>query len=74
MRLKDKVAVVTGAASGIGRAGALEFARAGARVVVADVNGEGAQATVKRITDAGGTALAGRMRCGGCPLGGGAGR
>ena len=57
MRLQDKVAVVTGAASGIGRAGALEFAKAGARVVVADLNGAGARATAKQITDAGGTAL-----------------
>jgi NAD(P)-dependent dehydrogenase (short-subunit alcohol dehydrogenase family) len=57
MRLRDKVAVVTGAASGIGRAGALEFAKEGARVVVADINRAGAQVTAKRITDAGGAAL-----------------
>jgi NAD(P)-dependent dehydrogenase (short-subunit alcohol dehydrogenase family) len=57
MRLRDKVAVVTGAASGIGRAGALEFAKEGARVVVADLNCAGAQATAERITDAGGVAL-----------------
>ena len=40
MRLKDKVALVTGAASGIGRASALKFAREGAKVVVVDVQRE----------------------------------
>jgi len=40
MRLKDKVALITGVASGIGRESALLFAREGARVVVADVNDE----------------------------------
>ena len=43
MRLKDKVAVITGAGSGIGRACALEFAKAGAKVVVADLNLQGAR-------------------------------
>lgn len=43
-RLDDKVAVVTGAAQGIGRAIAVRLAADGARVVVADLNGEGAQA------------------------------
>ena len=46
MRLKDKVAVVTGAATGIGRASALLFAREGARVVIGDVNEVEAQQTV----------------------------
>ncbi|MDE2356530.1 MAG: SDR family oxidoreductase [Alphaproteobacteria bacterium] len=46
MELKDRIAVVTGAASGIGKAMAERFARAGARkVICADLNGEGALAT-----------------------------
>jgi len=56
MRLNNKVAVITGAASGIGRASALLFGREGARVVVADVqDGEG-QSTVDAIRAAGGQA------------------
>ncbi len=38
MKLENKVAVITGAGSGIGRAAALKFAREGARVVVAEYN------------------------------------
>lgn len=49
MNLKDRVAVITGAGAGIGRASALEFARAGARVVVADINAAGAQETARQI-------------------------
>lgn len=48
-----KVAIVTGAAGGIGRASALAFARAGARVVVADVNAAGGNETVALVRDAG---------------------
>ena len=44
MRLKDKVAIVTGAASGFGRGIAELFAAEGARIVIADLNGEGARA------------------------------
>lgn len=49
MELKNKVAVITGAASGIGRACAEAFAAAGARVMVADLNGEGARAVASAI-------------------------
>jgi NAD(P)-dependent dehydrogenase (short-subunit alcohol dehydrogenase family) len=56
MRLKDKVALITGGSSGIGRETALLFAREGAKVVVADVNDDEGQATVNMITEAGGTA------------------
>lgn len=58
MRLKDRVAVVTGGGSGIGRASAKEFSREGARVVVADINFDDAQKTVEHIQSAGGTARA----------------
>jgi NAD(P)-dependent dehydrogenase (short-subunit alcohol dehydrogenase family) len=56
-----KVAFVTGAASGIGRAAALAFARAGAGVVVADVAEGGNRETARMIEQAGGRALA--VRC-----------
>lgn len=56
MILKDRVAVVTGAGSGIARAGAEILAREGALVVVADRNAEGGEETVHRITQAGGRA------------------
>ena len=48
-RLQDKVAIITGAASGIGRATARLFAREGAQVVVADIDAEGAQKTSAEI-------------------------
>ena len=56
MRLKDKVSLITGAASGIGAATARTFAREGAAVVVADINDEGGDRMVNQIRDAGGTA------------------
>jgi NAD(P)-dependent dehydrogenase (short-subunit alcohol dehydrogenase family) len=56
-----KVAFVTGAATGIGRAGALAFAREGASVVVADVSEQGNQETARLIEKQGGRALA--VRC-----------
>jgi NAD(P)-dependent dehydrogenase (short-subunit alcohol dehydrogenase family) len=55
--LKDKVALITGGGSGIGRATALIFAREGARVAVADVNLKGAEETVAMIRNSGGEAL-----------------
>jgi NAD(P)-dependent dehydrogenase (short-subunit alcohol dehydrogenase family) len=56
MRLKDKVALITGAASGIGQASALKFAREGAKVVAADVQVEENEGTVRTIIAEGGTA------------------
>src|SRR2546423_713687 len=60
-RLQDKVALVTGAASGMGRAIARRYAEEGARVVIADLNGAAAQQTVDAIVAAGGTAMAAAM-------------
>lgn len=57
MRLKDKVAVVTGAASGIGLEIAHLFAREGAKVIIADVNAEAANAAADAIKQAKGQAL-----------------
>ena len=56
-----KVAFITGAANGIGRAAALAFAREGASVVVADVSEQGNQETARMIEEAGGRTLA--VRC-----------
>src|SRR5688572_29183427 len=56
MRLAGKIGIVTAAASGMGRAGALRFAREGAQVAVVDVDGAGVQRVVGEITAAGGTA------------------
>jgi NAD(P)-dependent dehydrogenase (short-subunit alcohol dehydrogenase family) len=56
-RVENKVALMTGGGSGIGRATALLFAREGAKVLVADYNAEGGERTVKTIRDAGGTAV-----------------
>jgi NAD(P)-dependent dehydrogenase (short-subunit alcohol dehydrogenase family) len=57
VRLPGKVAVITGAASGIGRASALLFAREGAAVVLTDVNETGGQAVAAEITNLGGRAI-----------------
>src|SRR6266487_347743 len=57
MRLAGKAAVITGGASGFGRASALRFAREGAVVMVADLDGGGAEAVAREIRAAGGHAL-----------------
>lgn len=56
-KLEGKVALVTGAGSGIGRASALGFTREGAKVIVNDISVEGGEETVRRIRDAGGEAV-----------------
>jgi NAD(P)-dependent dehydrogenase (short-subunit alcohol dehydrogenase family) len=58
MRLEDKVAIVTGAAHGMGEAEARLFAQEGAKVVVADVLGEQAEAVAADIRAGGGEAIA----------------
>jgi 2-hydroxycyclohexanecarboxyl-CoA dehydrogenase len=57
-RLKDKVAIVTGSAQGIGRAIAMRLASEGAKVAIADLDFEGAGRTAEEIKKAGGNALA----------------
>jgi 3-hydroxybutyrate dehydrogenase len=57
MKLKDKVAIVTGAASGIGKDIALRFAREGAKVAIADLNKTAADATAAEINAAKGQAM-----------------
>src|SRR5215831_11725816 len=57
MKLKDKSAIVTGAASGIGKDIALVYAREGAKVAIADLNLEAANATAKEIRASGGQAM-----------------
>jgi NAD(P)-dependent dehydrogenase (short-subunit alcohol dehydrogenase family) len=57
MRLRDKVCVVTGSGSGIGRATAIEMAREGGKVVVSDLNDDQGAETVAAITGAGGEAV-----------------
>ena len=56
-RMKDKTAIVTGAAKGMGRSHAMVLAREGARVVVADLDEAGGLAVVSEIEAAGGTAM-----------------
>ena len=56
MRLKNKIGIVTAAASGMGRAGAVRFAREGAAVGVVDIDRAGVEAVVAEIAAAGGRA------------------
>ena len=58
MKLQDKVCIVTGAASGIGKEIAFTYAREGGKVVIADMNKAAAQAAADEIVTAGGTAMA----------------
>ncbi len=58
MKLQNKVCIVTGAASGIGKAIATTYAREGAKVAIADMNETAARAVADEITAAGGTAMA----------------
>ncbi|MEA2986819.1 MAG: 3-hydroxybutyrate dehydrogenase, partial [Alphaproteobacteria bacterium] len=57
MRLKDKVAVVTGAASGIGKEIAVIFAREGAKIAVADLDAKAADATAREIDSGSNSAI-----------------
>ncbi len=57
MRLKDKVAIITGAADGIGKAVAVRFSQEGAKVVMADINTEKGTEAVRKICENGGEAL-----------------
>lgn len=57
MRLQGKIAIITGAGSGMGRATAIRFTEEGAKVVVADINEEGGRETVEMIKSNGGEAV-----------------
>ena len=57
MRLKDKVAIITGAGQGIGHATAIKFAQEGAKVALCDINRPGVDAAVEAIIASGGQAL-----------------
>src|SRR5258705_14001210 len=57
MKLEDKVAVVSGAGRGLGRASALRFAREGAKVVAVDIYEKNVNETAKMITEEGGVAV-----------------
>ncbi len=63
MRLANKVALITGSAMGMGEAAAKLFAKQGAAVAVVDINQEGAEATARRITEAGDAPLPTKPTC-----------
>jgi NAD(P)-dependent dehydrogenase (short-subunit alcohol dehydrogenase family) len=63
MELENRVALVTAAGSGIGRATSLRLAQEGAAVAVVDIDGEAAERTVAAITEAGGSASAHAVDC-----------
>ena len=56
-RLKDRVAIISGAASGIGKATAVLFAKEGARLALADIDAAGLIAVANHITEAGGSVI-----------------
>ena len=58
MRFKDRVAIITGGASGLGKVTAQGFAREGGTVIILDIAGEKARSTVEKITSQGGKAVA----------------
>jgi len=58
MKLENKIAIITGAGSGMGRAASILFAREGARIAAIDINGDAAEDTAKRIQAEGGNAFA----------------
>lgn len=61
--LNGKVAVITGAGSGMGRSMAIRLAEDDAKIAIWDINGEGAEETARMVRDAGGTAIAIQADC-----------
>src|SRR5579862_5790884 len=57
MRLENKIAIITGAGSGMGRAASYLFAKEGAKIAAIDINGDAAEETAKRIKAEGGNAF-----------------